>query len=295
MIYTIENEFLKVDVDTAGAQLQSVVSKETNVEYIWQGDPAYWSGRAYNLFPFIGRRFKNVYVYKDEEYRSRAHGLARYYAFRLEERTATKLVLLFTENEETLQEYPFHFEFRVVFELKDSTLTTRYHVTNTDEKELICSFGGHPGINVPFGNGMFEDYYLEFSEKTNVHRQLLSESDRFMADKAVPYALEDGVKLPLRHDLFDHDAVILSNTSREVAIKSDLESNYVSARFDDFKYVGFWHPGKTDAPFVCIEPWGSLPAIDNVIENLETKDDMVNVPAGKAAEVSFDLTIHEND
>ena len=68
MIYTIENEKLKVSVDTAGAQLQSVYSKTTGVEYLWQGDPAYWRGRAYNLFPFIGRMYDEVFNYEGKQY-----------------------------------------------------------------------------------------------------------------------------------------------------------------------------------------------------------------------------------
>lgn len=293
MICTIENQKLKVSVDTSGAQLQSVFSKETNTEYLWQGDRAYWTGRAYNLFPFIGRMYKNVYTYGGETYTSRTHGIARYFVFRLESRSATRLVMLLTENEDTLREYPFRFEFRAIFELKDSVLTVRYHVTNTDDRTLICAFGGHPGINVPFDGGEFEDYYLEFSEKTNVHCQLLAENNMFMLNKAVPYALEDGVRLPLRHELFDRDAVILSNTSREVAVKSDKTDRYVSMKFDDFKYIGFWHPGKTDAPFVCLEPWGALPATDGEVTELENKEDMTHIPPSKTAEVSFTLEIHE--
>ena len=64
--------------------------------------------------------------------------------------------MLMTENEETLKEFPFHFEFRVFFELTDNILNVRYEVTNTDTKTLICAFGGHPGINIPFGDGEFE-------------------------------------------------------------------------------------------------------------------------------------------
>ena len=293
MIYTIENSKFRVSVDTAGAQLQSMYSKETKTEYIWQGDSKYWSGRAYNLFPFIGRMFKNLYAYQGNLYKSRTHGLARYYAFRLEDRSATRLTLLLTDNEETLEEYPFHFEFRVFFHLQDNVLNVRYEVTNTDDKTLICAFGGHPGINVPFGNGEFEDYYVEFSEKSRVHRQLLSDSDRFMAGKAIPYALEDGVRFPLQHDLFNHDAVILSNTSRRVSIKSEKESRYVSMKFDDFKYLGMWHPGDTDAPFVCLEPWSALPATDGIIDNLESKADMTHVPPKKTAEMSYTVEIYE--
>ena len=75
MIYSIENEKLKVSVDPAGAQLQSVYSKDANTEYLWQGDKTYWGGRAYNLFPFIGRMYKNTYICGGKEYTSRTHGV----------------------------------------------------------------------------------------------------------------------------------------------------------------------------------------------------------------------------
>ena len=170
----------------------------------------------------------------------------------------------------------------------------------------VAMFTKEEPISVAYGLGIeehdhegrvitaeFEDYYVEFSEKTSVQRQLLSDSDRFMAGKSIPYALQDGTKLPLRHDLFNHDAVILSNTSRYATIKSDKESRRVCMNFEDFKYLGIWHPGDTDAPFVCLEPWGALPATDGIIDNLETKADMTHVPPQKTAQVSYTVEIYE--
>ena len=293
MIYSIENKFLKVSADTNGAQLQSVYSKLTETEYLWQGNPDYWKGRAYNLFPFIGRMYKNTYYYNNEPFYIRSHGVARYNAFQLEERTATKLVFLLTENEEILKEYPFRFEYRVAFELDNNRLKTTYSVKNNDDKELICTFGGHPGFNVPFDGGNFEEYYLEFNEETNVRRHLLSESNRFMSGNYEFYPLKDGVKLPLQHSLFDNDAIILSNTSRNVSIKSKRSKRFVSVSFDNFKYVGFWHSCKTDAPFLCIEPWDALPAQEGICDVLESKKDMTRVAVGNCATSSFIIEIHE--
>ena len=68
MLYTIENSNLKVSVETKGAQLKSVFSKDTGVEYLWQGDAKYWTGRAYNLFPFVGRFAEGKYVVEGREY-----------------------------------------------------------------------------------------------------------------------------------------------------------------------------------------------------------------------------------
>lgn len=292
MIYSIENKILKATVDTSGAQLQSVYSKATETEYLWQGDPAYWAGRAYNLFPTIGRMYKNTYTYDGNEYSLRCHGIARYRAFQLTDRTATKLTFRLTEDEDSLKEYPFKFEFFIRYELKEATLEISFIVKNTDEKELIFALGGHPGFNVPFGNGAFEDYYLEFSEKTKVLFHTLSES-KFMTGEKLPLPLTEGVRLPLRHELFDNDAAILGNTCREISLKSKADPRYITVKYPDFRYLGVWHTPETDAPFVCIEPWSALPATDGVITDLSAKEDMTRLAPGKIYKTSWSIEIHE--
>ena len=292
MIYSIENKILKATVDTSGAQLQSIYSKATETEYLWQGDPAYWAGRAYNLFPTIGRMYKNTYTYDGNEYSLRCHGIARYRAFQLTDRTATKLTFRLTEDEDSLKEYPFKFEFFIRYELKEATLEISFIVKNTDEKELIFALGGHPGFNVPFGNGAFEDYYLEFSEKTKVLFHTLSES-KFMTGEKLPLPLTEGVRLPLRHELFDNDAAILGNTCREISLKSKADPRYITVKYPDFRYLGVWHTPETDAPFVCIEPWSALPATDGVITDLSAKEDMTRLAPGKTYNTSWSLEIHE--
>ena len=292
MIYSIENKILKATVDTSGAQLQSVYSKATETEYLWQGDPAYWAGRAYNLFPTIGRMYKNTYTYDGNEYSLRCHGIARYRAFQLTDRTATKLTFRLTEDEDSLKEYPFKFEFFIRYELKEATLEISLIVKNTDEKELIFALGGHPGFNVPFGNGAFEDYYLEFSEKTKVLFHTLSES-KFMTGEKLPLPLTEGVRLPLRHELFDNDAAILGKTCREISLKSKADPRYITVKYPDVRYLGVWHTPETDAPFVCIEPWSALPATDGVITDLSAKEDMTRLAPGKTYKTSWSIEIHE--
>ena len=45
MNYTIKNDRLTAQISDKGAELMSVI--KDGVEYIWQGNPEYWSGRAY--------------------------------------------------------------------------------------------------------------------------------------------------------------------------------------------------------------------------------------------------------
>ena len=114
-----------------------------------------------------------------------------------------------------------------------------------------------------------------------------------MANKTAPYPLQDSVRLPLQHNLFDYDAVILENTSRVVSVKSTKDDRYVTMEYPDYKYIGFWHVDHTDAPYVCLEPWGALPAEDGVTEDLMTKRDMLHVAPNETAKAFYSLEIHE--
>ena len=51
MLYTIENDLIRVEIDSLGGEMMSVKTKADDTEYLWQGDPAYWKGRAFHLFP----------------------------------------------------------------------------------------------------------------------------------------------------------------------------------------------------------------------------------------------------
>ena len=77
MIYTIENEYLSVSVEDIGAQLKSIYHKKSETEFLWQGDPKYWKGRAYNLFPIVGRLYDGKYTYNGKTYELERHGFAR--------------------------------------------------------------------------------------------------------------------------------------------------------------------------------------------------------------------------
>ena len=53
--------------------------------------------------------------------------------------------------------------------------------------------------------------------------------------------------------------------------------------------LGFWHMPKTDAPYVCLEPWSSLPSRQDVVEDLETQPDLISLPAGEVWTTTWSL------
>ena len=55
----------------------------------------------------------------------------------------------------------------------------------------------------------------------------------------------------------------------------------VAVDFPGFPYLGLWHSPKTRAPYVCIEPWCSLPSRQDVVEDLSTQPGLLSLPAGE--------------
>jgi len=291
MLYTIENEKIRVCVTEKGAEMTSLVLKETGVEYLWQADPTYWSGHAYNLFPICGRLWDGKYTYNGETYEMNLHGFARKSNYTMVDRTETSLTFRLTDNEVIYAQYPFHFELLLTYTLDGASVVTTFRVENRDEKELIYAVGGHPGFNVPLAEGEnFDDYTLTFSESCQP-RQLCFSAACYFTPETKPFALSDGRSFALAHSLFDNDAVFMTDVAPEVTLKSNTSGRFVKVTYPDMKYVGFWHKPQTEAPYVCIEPWTSIPADDGQVDDLTTKRDMFRLASGGVGEHSFTITI----
>ena len=59
----ISNQHLIVTMTQEGGTLTSIRDAKTGREYLWQGDPAYWTGQAPNLFPFVGRLYPQEFPF----------------------------------------------------------------------------------------------------------------------------------------------------------------------------------------------------------------------------------------
>ena len=280
MLYAIQNSNLLLTVDSLGAQMMHLQTVDGR-EYLWQGDAAYWPDRAPVLFPFIGRLTQSRYRYEGQEYPMGIHGFAAQQEFACRTHDPDRLVLELTDNPETHKQYPFSFSLAITYQLVEDRVEISYQVENHSEKVMCFGIGGHPGFRVPLEEGeQFTDYVLEFTGSCQPDRVGFT-PEVYLSGHDQPYPLVEGKLLSLRHDLFDEDAIILKNMSREVTLRSRTSAHGVRVTYPDMPYLGIWHWPKTDAPYVCIEPWTSLPARQNVIEDFECKSDMIHLMPGK--------------
>ena len=274
MIYTLKNDYLTVQINKKGATLWSI-KDHSDTEYLWQGDPTYWEDRALTIFPYIARLTNGEYTLKDKTYKMDIHGFAKDASFEVEQKSDTQLVFTIKSTDETYKCYPYNFLFSVIYKLENNKLVVTYIIRNNDDKTMYFGVGGHPGFNVPFEkNTVFEDYYLQFDEVCDVKRVDFSD-DCFFKGSYSPFLLENGDRLTLNHELFDDDAIILCDMAKGVTLTSNLTDKSIRVTYPNMTYLGIWHMRKTDAPYICIEPWSSLPSRKGIVEDLEKQPNLV--------------------
>ncbi len=248
MIFYAENDKFTLGVKEMGAELTSLKSKKTDFEFIWNGNEEIWYGQSPILFPIIGRLLDDKYRLNDIEYTMPKHGIVRKKPFELIEKTADTLVFSQKSDNESLEIYPYDFELQVTFKLTDTGLSVTHKIINNSDNSMYYSFGAHPAFNCKIGD------YLEFSDDN----QLLTERidhDSILIEEKFPVEM-DGNKLYLTSNLFDNDALILSNyKSKYVTLKSNEHNREVKFNFDS-PVLGIW--AKPNAPYVCIEPWWGI-------------------------------------
>lgn len=289
-LYTISNEVLTVTLDACGAVLHSIVKEDT--EYLWQGNATYWARRDANLFPYVGRLTDGKYLLDGQEYPMTIHGFCIGTDFEVTAQGGDFIRFTLTDSERTLQMYPFRFAFHVEYRVDGNRIVKTCLVENRDSREMYFGIGGHPGFNVPLGGeGAFEDWKLVFPQESQPVRMDLDPENYRYAGTEQPYPLENGTTIALTHDLFDLDAVVLRDMPRSVCICSTVSSRSVTVDYPHMPFLGLWHKPHSDAPYVCIEPWVSLPSHSAYMEDISKQEHLIHLPAGETYHNIMTITL----
>jgi galactose mutarotase-like enzyme len=88
-LMTLANADLTVEIAALGAELVRLRDREGR-DYLWNGDPAFWKGRAPLLFPMVGRAAGDVIRVNGAATPLPQHGFARVSRFECMEASATR-------------------------------------------------------------------------------------------------------------------------------------------------------------------------------------------------------------
>ena len=252
---TLKNDILTVEINEHGAELQSI--RRGPVEYLWQGDPAYWGRRSPVLFPIVGSVWEKRYRVAGKEYEMGQHGFARDMDFTLVSQTEDEVRYRLESTPETLAKYPYPFVLEIAYKLLGNKLDVIWDVTNPSSAHLYFQIGAHPAFNYPdYSAEKAERGFLSFGKTQGL--ECIRIKEKGCVDTEVKYPLEvpaDGL-LPIAVDTFDViDTIMLQDSQIDQVGMYRVDGTPWLKMTFDAPVVGIWSPPGKVAPFICLEPW----------------------------------------
>lgn len=291
MQHTIDNGRLSITVNQTGAELSSLINLDTGREYMWQADPAVWGSHAPVLFPIIGMLKNGETTVDGQQYRIPKHGMVRNNeGLELYNLSKDRLTFRMAWTEETLKTYPYKFDFRITYRLRNEHVIVYHEIVNEDDKPIFFNLGGHPAFRVPFyDHERYNDYFLRFEHDETAGRYSVMPDGTISNDtRSVPW--KDGQILPLTHDLFAQDALVFKDlNSRSVILESAVNGPILKLDYAGWTHLGIW--AKPDGDFVCLEPWIGLADAHDTDGVFKHKEGIVELAPGQVYEMSYDVKV----
>ncbi len=290
-MFTIENEYLKIEILSKGAELNSFYNKKKAIEYMWSGDPAYWNKKSPVLFPIIGSLKEDTYYYENKPYHLSRHGFAREMEFTVTDQSASSITFTLTRSDATFENYPFQFRLDIIYTIKNNQLQVTYRVVNKGDihQSLYFSVGGHPAFQLPLLPGTaYTDYYLEFNKVEQAGRWPISKEGLIKEGPAL--LMNNTQRLPLAKELFYTDAIVFKKlNSTKVKLATQEAGNIFEFDFTGFPYLGIW--AAKGADFVCIEPWCGIADSENSNQQFTQKEGINKLDSTDQFERTWAVTV----
>lgn len=292
MRYVIENEEIKVEVESSGAELKSMLDKQTGVDYMWCADPAYYKRTSPNLFPLVGSLKDGRYSYDNQEYEMSQHGFARDMEWTPEKKSETELSFYLKSTAETLAKYPFAFELELNYKLTRKNLQVTWKVSNPSAKKMYFSCGGHPCFTCPIhGEADKTGYGYHFHVDEDIVFTGLDVASGLMLPQEKVLHLENG-KAAFTPEFFDDGALIVANNqTQKVSLFDPSGRDYLTVSFDA-PLFGLWSAEGKNAPYAAIEPWyGRCDRIDYA-DTWEEREWGNELGANETFEGKYTITVY---
>lgn len=254
MRQTLKNDLLTVEIDSFGAELQSITSNTTHYSYLWHGDKTYWGRRSPVLFPLVGSVWNGKYHMDGKEFTLGQHGFARDREFTVvEDCPEDEAWFCLEADDRTLELYPRRFRLEIGYRLQGERITVMWRVSNLDDKPMAFHIGAHPAFNYPEFNAADPVHAYVLFDRQEIATQRIAEKG-CVGDGEFAVSLDCEHMLPLTGETFEHNALILADSQvRRVSLLDKARRPYLSLLFNA-PLVGLWAPSPS-APFMCVEPW----------------------------------------
>jgi len=287
MIYTIQNDFLRVSVDSLGAELHSITGKNGE-EYLCPSERLNWEGHAPILFPNTGAVKDSISIIGGNIYPYVQHGFAKKARFSLVSCDSESVKMQLCWTKESLQKYPGQFVLCVEYLLDRDKLFVISEVTNEGQEALYYSMGFHPGFSCPLiSDERAVDYIFLFEDSMSASRLVLENG--LVSGKTELY-WNKLKEIPVTERMFDGGSFTMVDlTSRTVRMQSKVSEKFVELWLGDYPNLVLWAPKYQPITNICMEPWYGIPDLINTDHCVEGKPFTIQLQPGQQKELKFSL------
>ena len=283
----IQSDGLRAEASPTGAELRRLTTRAGR-DLQWDGDPAFWTGRAPILFPVIGLLRGGRYRLDGVEYAMPKHGFARRSTFAVVETRPDAATLRLSASEATRGLYPFDFQLDLAFVVADRTLTVAATISNLGARPMPTSFGFHPAFRWPLPFGAPRDAHTLTFERDEPEPVRRIDPEGLLTPTPRPTPVE-GRTLTLRDALFEEDALIFDRVASRRVVYGAPTGPRLEVAFDDFAILGVWT--KPGAGFICIEPWAGLPDPQGFDGDIRDKPGVFQVAPGDRRRLAMSISL----
>lgn len=277
MIISLSSTGLTAEISSTGAELMTL-QDEAGRDLLWNGDPAFWTGRAPLLFPIVGAVKDDQILIDGTAYPMRQHGFARTAEFEVIDTTPSLCQLRLRASDNTRSQFPFEFQLDVTYHLNGARLIIMAVILNPGRTPLPVSFGFHPAFRwpLPYG-GTREAHEIRFDreEPALIRRP----RDGLLSRDSWPSPVM-GHRLKLYDSLFAEGALVFDQLRSEAVTYGVPQQRSIEVRFQNLPHLGIWT--KPGAGFVCIEPWHGYASPEDFTGEFTEKPGIILIPAGGA-------------
>lgn len=291
MRHSLENHRLRISIDDTGAELCSLINFDSGKEYIWQADPAVWGSHAPVLFPIIGMLKDGETQINGKTYRIPKHGMVRNNdRLELFYHSEDRITFRMCWDEETLKTYPYKFDFRITYRLRNEHVIVHHEIQNHDEEPMYFCLGGHPAFRVPLHDHQpYDAHFLRFEHDETAETHTVTPAGT-LSRETRPVPWYKGNILPLTHELFANDALVFRNlNSPSVILESRITGPILKVDYAGWTDLGIW--AKPNGDFVCIEPWLGVADFADTDGQFLHKEGIVRLEGNEIYEISYDIKV----
>jgi len=286
MTVTLSNDHLKAQISSQGAELTQLCDEQGR-DLLWDGDPAFWTGRSPLLFPIVGRLRDDRALIDGRPYSMKQHGFARSFVFEIVDAAPEFCRFRLNASDATREQFPFDFRFDMTYRLDGRSLVFAASILNPESRPVPVSFGFHPALRWPLpygGERNAHEIRFEATETASLHTL----SDGLLGPASRPTPVE-GDRLPLHDDLFQDGALVWSTLASRQVRYGVPGRRSLTVSFHGMPHLGIWT--KPGAGYVCIEPWQGYADPIGFEGEFRDKPGIVMIPPGETRDFSMRIAV----